>query len=66
MRRRWARSGLWALSYFALRRILELVVVMMRSESANQVELFVAGGVLLVAAIVLIAVPVVLASRRVS
>ena len=63
---RWARSGLWALSYLALGRILELVVVMMRSESANQVELFVAGGVLLVAAVVLIAVPVVLASRRVS
>jgi hypothetical protein len=39
MRRRWARGGLWALSYLALRRILELVVVMMRWESANQVEL---------------------------
>jgi hypothetical protein len=33
------RVGALGLSYFALRRILELVVVMMRSESANQVEL---------------------------
>ena len=37
--RRCARSGLWTHSYFALRRILELLVVMMGSESANQVEL---------------------------
>ncbi len=33
------RGRLWVLSYLALLRILELVVVMMRSENANQVEL---------------------------
>jgi hypothetical protein len=39
MRRHRARGGLWPLVYLALRHVLGLVVVMMRSESANQVEL---------------------------
>jgi hypothetical protein len=33
------RGGLWAFVYLALRRVLELLVVLMRSESANHVEL---------------------------
>jgi putative transposase len=39
MRRNRVRGGLWALAYLALRRLLELVVLVIRSESANQVEL---------------------------
>lgn len=39
MRRQRVRGGLWALLYLALRRLLELVVVLMRSERANQIEL---------------------------
>ena len=39
MRRHRARGGLWAFVYLALRHVLGLVVVMMRSESTNQVEL---------------------------
>jgi hypothetical protein len=39
MRRHRARGGLWALVYLGIRSVLELVAVMMRSESANQVEL---------------------------
>jgi len=39
MRGHRARGGLWALVYLALRQVLGLVVVMLRSESANQVEL---------------------------
>ena len=39
MRRHWVRGGLWAFVYLALHRVLELVFVLMRSESTNQVEL---------------------------
>src|ERR1700688_52467 len=39
MPRHRARGGLWALVYLALRHVLELVVVMTRSEGANQIEL---------------------------
>jgi len=39
MNRHRVRGGLWAFAYLALRRLLELVVLVMRSESANQVEL---------------------------
>jgi transposase InsO family protein len=35
------RGGLWRLAYLALRRLLELVVLLIRSESANHVELLV-------------------------
>lgn len=33
------RGGLWTFAYLALRHVLELAFVLMRSESANQVEL---------------------------
>ena len=33
------RGGLWAFAYLALRRLLEFVVLVIRSDSANQVEL---------------------------
>lgn len=33
------RGGLWALVYLALRHLLGLVVILMRSEGANQIEL---------------------------
>jgi len=39
MKRHRVRGGLWAFAYLALRRLLELVVLVIRSESANQVEL---------------------------
>ena len=39
MNRHRVRGGLWAFAYLALRRLLELVVLAIRSESANQVEL---------------------------
>ena len=32
-------GGLWTFAYLALRHVLELAFVLMRSESANQVEL---------------------------
>jgi hypothetical protein len=35
------RGGLWAFVYRALRRAFELVVILLRSEQANQVELLV-------------------------
>lgn len=41
MRRNRVRGGLWAFAYLALRRMLELVAVIMRSENANHVELLV-------------------------
>jgi hypothetical protein len=39
MRRHEVRGGLWAFVYLALRRVLELVLVLLRSENTNQVEL---------------------------
>jgi len=39
MRQHGVRGGLWAFVYLALRHMLELVFVLMRSESTNQVEL---------------------------
>jgi putative transposase len=39
MRRHQVRGGLWAFVYLALRRVLELVLVLLRSENSNQVEL---------------------------
>jgi putative transposase len=39
MRRHRVRGGLWALVYLALRRLFELVVLLLRSKNANQVEL---------------------------
>jgi len=39
MRRTRVQGGLWAFAYLALRRLLELAVLVIRSESANQVEL---------------------------
>jgi len=39
MRRNRVRGGLWALAYLALRRLLEFVVLVIRSESNNQLEL---------------------------
>ena len=39
MHRHRVRGGLWAFVYFAFRRLLELVIVLLRSESANQIEL---------------------------
>jgi hypothetical protein len=39
MQRDRARGGLWALVYLALRRLFELVILLMRSEVTNQVEL---------------------------
>jgi hypothetical protein len=41
MRRHQVRGGLWAFVYLALRRVLELVFVLLRSENSNQVELLV-------------------------
>jgi hypothetical protein len=34
-----SKRGLWALVYLALRRLLELLALMIRSESANHIEL---------------------------
>jgi len=39
MQRRRVRGGLWAFVYVSLPHLLGLVIVVMRSESANQVEL---------------------------
>jgi len=39
MRQYWVRGGLWALAHLELRRLLKFVVLVIRSESANQVEL---------------------------
>jgi Integrase core domain len=39
MRRHQLRGGLWAFVYLALRGVLELVLVLLRSEDTNQVEL---------------------------
>ncbi len=39
MNRHRLRGGLWVFAYLALRRLMELVVLVIRSESANQVEL---------------------------
>jgi putative transposase len=39
MRRHQVRGGLWAFVYLALRRVLELVLVLLHSENSNQVEL---------------------------
>ena len=39
MRRRGVRGGLWAFVYLAVRRVLEFVVLVIRPESTNQVEL---------------------------
>jgi transposase InsO family protein len=41
MKRHQVRGGLWAFVYLALRRLLELVLVLLRSERTNQVELLV-------------------------
>jgi len=39
MRRHLVHGGLWAFVYLALRRVLDLVVLLMRSERSNRVEL---------------------------
>jgi len=39
MRRHRVRGGLWTFAYLALRRLLGLVVLVIHSESTNQVEL---------------------------
>jgi hypothetical protein len=39
MRRHEVRGGLWAFVYLALRRVLELVIALLRSQNTNQVEL---------------------------
>ena len=39
MRRNRVRGGLWTLVYLALRRLFELVVLLLRSEATNEVEL---------------------------
>jgi len=39
MRSAWARSQLWAFAYLAVRRVLELVVLLVRSDDAKEIEL---------------------------
>ena len=39
MERHRVRGGLWAFAYLALRRLLELVVLVIRSDSSSHVEL---------------------------
>jgi len=41
MRRRRAGSQLWAFAYLVARRVLELLVLMVRSNASNEIELFV-------------------------
>jgi hypothetical protein len=39
MRRHRVRGRLWALAYLALRRLFQLVVLLLRSHKSNEVEL---------------------------
>jgi hypothetical protein len=39
MRREWARSGLWAVVYLSLRRVLGLVALLARSRGGKEIEL---------------------------